>query len=283
MRVQRYLELRDFVNVQVPPIDTLDKLDSRFYTGKHEGDFDPDSCLNCKSKSPFLYRCQRIRCYQLCPDCFVEGHFPHFLTSRDFIKTCSVRGKGSYDVEDFWTDRDCAMLLKAVEQHGSDWTIIAKAVGNFSKEQCLIKFLQLDLADETSLASSLHFESDNAARLSISDKSTESKLGASFLSMSENPLMNLLAVLHHSLSPAISAASYSSMKGNTVIDSMELAEMALETAVKNSQSIASELWDFANIRMQTLTDLELKKVRIKLSILENEKHEVAQSFPASDL
>ncbi|KAJ3219359.1 hypothetical protein HDU67_001578 [Dinochytrium kinnereticum] len=255
--LHRLLEARRMINVQVPPSDAFENLDSRFYANKH-----------------------KVRPYQSLPVNGEDRHRPRSLLQfRDFIKTASGRGLSGHSVEDFWSDRDCAILLRAIEQHGNDWASIAKAVGSFSKEQCLMKFLQLDLANEGSMARTL----DSGGNLSnTADRiAMESKLETTFLALSDNPLMSLLAILHHSLSPAVAATCaknvlkhVTSLHPNAPLSSLGLAELALESAVQQSKLVADELEAFAYTRMQTLTDLQLKKIKIKVATLESESNVV---------
>lgn len=82
----------------------------------------------------------------LCTNCYHEARFPATLHSGDFIKldeTSVVVKKEKSD----WTDQELLLLLEGIEIYDEDWDMIAAHVGTRSREQCVLKFLQLPIEE----------------------------------------------------------------------------------------------------------------------------------------
>lgn len=85
--------------------------------------------------------------YEICPRCLVEGHHSESLDQKDFVKV-EQEVDGSGDMEDEWTDQETLLLLEALEVNDDDWNAVADAVGTKTREQCVMKFLQLEIEDK---------------------------------------------------------------------------------------------------------------------------------------
>jgi SWI/SNF related-matrix-associated actin-dependent regulator of chromatin subfamily C len=76
----------------------------------------------------------------------VEGHHNSDLKQKDFVKVeQEIDSDGS---EDNWTDQEVLLLLEALEVGDDDWNAVADQVGTKTREQCVMKFLQLEIEDK---------------------------------------------------------------------------------------------------------------------------------------
>lgn len=86
--------------------------------------------------------------YDLCPNCFLEGRFPASSQASDYTKIENDKYSGIPDRNAPWTDGETLRLLEALEMFDDDWNSIAEYVGNRSREECVLKFLQLEIEDQ---------------------------------------------------------------------------------------------------------------------------------------
>lgn len=129
----------------------------------------------------------------LCPRCFVEGNFPSGTSSADFTKICNPEASAVSEAEDKWTEEETLLLLEGLEEFDDDWNRVADHVSTKTREQCVIKFLQLEIEDK-------YIEAD----LPQGDASTPS---AKFL-RDLDYLSEGRAPLHHADNPILSVVSF---------------------------------------------------------------------------
>lgn len=84
----------------------------------------------------------------LCPRCFVEGNFPSGTSSADFAKIANPEVALSSEADDKWTEEETLLLLEGLEEFDDDWNRIADHVTTKTREQCVMKFLQLEIEDK---------------------------------------------------------------------------------------------------------------------------------------
>ncbi|EGW32634.1 eighth largest subunit of RSC [Spathaspora passalidarum NRRL Y-27907] len=94
----------------------------------------------------------------LCTLCYEQGLFPSNFQSSDFIQL-----KKNQEAEE-WTEQEILLLLEGIEMFGSfdlpningnihanansQWEKISEHVGTKTREQCIIKFIQLPIEDK---------------------------------------------------------------------------------------------------------------------------------------
>lgn len=92
----------------------------------------------------------------LCSACYEQGLFPLNYLAADFVKL-----QAGAESKNSWTEQEVLLLLEAVEVFGTydnnsqtlfansqgQWDKISEYVGTKSREECLIKFLQLPIED----------------------------------------------------------------------------------------------------------------------------------------
>lgn len=92
-------------------------------------------------------------------ECFEQGLFPSNFQSSNFVKLTKEKES------EYWSEQEILLLLEGIEMHGSydlinasninqvnsnlngQWVKISEHVGTKSKEQCILKFIQLPIED----------------------------------------------------------------------------------------------------------------------------------------
>lgn len=106
------------------------------------------NCYSCgQDCNRVRYHNAKTKNFELCPNCFLEGRFPNIYTSIDFVKMEDT-GYSTVDQNAPWTDQETLLLLEGLEMFNDDWNRIADHVGTRTREQCLIRFLQLPIEDQ---------------------------------------------------------------------------------------------------------------------------------------
>lgn len=86
--------------------------------------------------------------YDLCPNCFVQGRMPNTHRGSDFVKLEEPTHSAVPDKDAPWTDSETLLLLEGLENFDDDWASIANHVGTRTREECVMKFLQLEIQDQ---------------------------------------------------------------------------------------------------------------------------------------
>lgn len=129
----------------------------------------------------------------LCPRCFVEGNFPAGTSSADFTKISNPEHSAISEAEEKWTEEETLLLLEGLEEFDEDWNRVADHVSTKTREQCVMKFLQLEIEDK-------YIEAD----MPQGDAATPS---AKFL-RDLDYLSEGRAPLHHADNPILSVVSF---------------------------------------------------------------------------
>ncbi|KAL8929183.1 MAG: hypothetical protein Q9208_001266 [Pyrenodesmia sp. 3 TL-2023] len=85
--------------------------------------------------------------YDLCGDCFCNGRKPDSHQQWDFVKLEDEDYTTIPDREKPWTDAELLRLLEALELFDDNWDSIADHVESRTREECVLKFLQLEIED----------------------------------------------------------------------------------------------------------------------------------------
>lgn len=129
--------------------------------------------------------------YDLCPNCFLQGRMPSSHNASDFVK---LEEKGYTNIPDKdapWTDSELVLLLEGLENFDDNWEQIANHVGTRTKEECVMKFLQLEIEDK-------YMEDLPDMR---------APQGREPISPLENPVLSVVAFLAQMADPAVAAAA----------------------------------------------------------------------------
>ena len=141
--------------------------------------------------------------YNVCPTCFKEGRFSSRDTSGNFIKE-GVENYSRLDKNSSWTDLETLKLLEALQVEDDDWHKIAKHVQTRTAEECVQKFLQMEIEDKYIAQ--------------VDDEAVTSNVlnyGRIPIDNTENPVMSVIGFLAGMTDPDITAAA-----ANRAVDTM---------------------------------------------------------------
>ncbi|OLY79141.1 Chromatin structure-remodeling complex protein RSC8 [Smittium mucronatum] len=194
-----------FLNRTSGPIDTKNNI----YNSSSSIDSQNDKssvCFTCGNDiDESKYHCvkptrQKI---DLCSPCFLDGRFPSYLNSSDFVKLSQKDTKATdpHIRPDKWTDQETLLLLEGIEMYDEDWTKISEHVSTRSREECVLHFLQLPIEDN---------EVINIREVNNNLLNEFSPPGANQyipFSKADNPVMSVVAFLASNVNPAVAAAA----------------------------------------------------------------------------
>jgi SWI/SNF related-matrix-associated actin-dependent regulator of chromatin subfamily C len=130
----------------------------------------------------------------LCPRCFVEGNFPSGTSSADFAKISNPEYSTVADSEEKWTEEEVLLLLEGLEEFDDDWNRVADHVQTKTREQCVMKFLQLEIEDKYIEADLPPTESAAPSRKFLRDLDYLSE-GRLPIHHAENPILSVISFL----------------------------------------------------------------------------------------
>ncbi|KAI0090346.1 SWIRM-domain-containing protein [Irpex rosettiformis] len=166
------------------------RVDGRSSDVKHQC----DTCgVDC---TPARYHSLKVKDFELCPPCYLDGRFPSTMFSGDFVKLTQTpsqngvhHGTGA-DTEDDWTDQEVLRLLEGVEMYDDDWSEVERHVGSRSAQQCIRRFLELPIEDPY-IATEGNMGPLRYARLPFEQ--------------ADNPVMSVVAFLAGVVGPGVAA------------------------------------------------------------------------------
>ncbi|KAJ1919565.1 SWI/SNF and RSC complex subunit Ssr2 [Mycoemilia scoparia] len=161
-------------------------------------------CFTCNVNcTKVRYHCLKASRQNLniCPQCYLSGRFPGTLSSADFIKLSSESAIQdslvSRSAED-WSDQETLLLLEGIEMFDDDWNQIAEHVGTRTREQCILRFLQMPIEDPYEEFPEGAGGGGNLDYL---------KYNYIPFSKADNPVMSVVAFLAANVNPGIAAAA----------------------------------------------------------------------------
>lgn len=140
----------------------------------------------------------------LCPSCYMEARFPANTSSGDYAKLETERYTSIADRDAPWTDAELLLLLEGLELYDENWDSVATHVGSRTREECVLKFLQLEIEDK-------YLEGEGAgAGAGPDDKSGNLAYlsqGRVPFAQQDNPVMSVMGFLAGLADPAVTAAA----------------------------------------------------------------------------
>lgn len=224
------------------------------------------SCTTCgvdctKSR----YHCSKYASIDLCHICYLDGRFPSTLFSGDFTRIESASSESKE-----WTDSETLLLLEGIELYEEDWNKVSDHVGTKSRDECILKFLQLPIEDPYLRKSGKGGDVNGT----VSDLGPLQYHRIPF-SPSDNPILTLTAFLAAVVPPKVASeaakAAISQLeKGKTENSNIleKAGASALGSAAAKAHVLAQNEDKELSKLTSTLIELELKKMKIKLSHFE---------------
>jgi SWI/SNF related-matrix-associated actin-dependent regulator of chromatin subfamily C len=134
--------------------------------------------------------------YDLCPNCYFQARMPSTHRSSDFVKLEEPEHTTIPDKDAPWTDSETLLLLEGLENFDDNWTQISNHVGTRTREECVMKFLQLEIQDK--------YVDDDLDREIATGRALN---GRDPISQLENPVMSVISFLAQMADPAVVAAA----------------------------------------------------------------------------
>ena len=135
---------------------------------------------------------------ELCPNCYLEGRFPNTYLNTEFTRM-EDPAYSTVDREAVWSDQETLLLLEGLELHGDDWNLIADHVGTRTREQCVIRFLQLPIEENY-----LEEKPEQLGPL---------QYNRTPFTQADNPVMSVVAFLASIVDPKVAAAAANRRRG----------------------------------------------------------------------
>jgi SWI/SNF related-matrix-associated actin-dependent regulator of chromatin subfamily C len=133
--------------------------------------------------------------YDLCPNCYFQSRLPANHRSSDFVKMEEPAYLPIPDRDAPWSDSETLLLLEGLECFDNDWTEISKHVGTRTREECVLKFLQLDIQDQ--------YLEDGP----LGGGAMKALTGRNPVSQMDNPVMSVVSFLAQMADPEVVAAA----------------------------------------------------------------------------
>lgn len=156
--------------------------------------------------------------YDVCPVCWVSHRYPENQNSRDYVKLEDEEYSRVPDRDSPWSDKEVLLLLEALEEDPDDWNKISDYVGTRTREECVVKFLSMEIEDKY-----LENEPDTFGALDS---------GRIPLNQVDNPVMSVVGFLAGLADPGVAAAA----AGRWVDETRKSLQQRLENGVGGEPS-----------------------------------------------
>lgn len=230
----------------------------------------PKQCSTCNVEcAAAYYHALKQPSSDICHFCLIDGRFPSSLYSGDYVLVSQTKTPTTS-----WTDSEILLLLEGLEMYDEDWSKISEHVGTKSRDACIIHFLALPIED-------VYLPTDNSLNA-----------GRMFTSAAENPVLSLAAFMSTLVSSQVakSAAEAAISKVNQLEaekiesaksdpnytqlldqmnpETMSAAGLSLGAAAAKAHILSLHTERESSRLVLAVTQLELKKVQLKMSFFE---------------
>ena len=155
--------------------------------------------------------------YDLCPNCFMEGRYPNSHGAVEFVKLEDTNYSALPDRDAPWTNAELLLLLEGLEMFDDNWDSISDHVRTRTREECVMKFLQLEIEDKFL---------DEGPNGPISYGALN--YGRAPFTQADNPVMSVVSFLAGMAEPSVAAAA-----ANKSVDEMR---KKLRSQIENGTS-----------------------------------------------
>ena len=134
--------------------------------------------------------------YDMCPTCYLGQKYDEGANAIDFVKIEDPNYSAVPDKDAPWTEDEMLLLLEGLEVYDENWNKIADHVGSRTREECVVKFLQLEIEDkylEPEVSGHPSYGLLDSGRVPFSQK--------------DNPVMSVMGFLAGLSEPAVVAAA----------------------------------------------------------------------------
>jgi len=138
--------------------------------------------------------------YDVCPNCFLEMRLPSNQDSSLYVKIENPSYSKYPDRDAPWTDSELLLLLEGLEKFDDSWQEIAEYVGTRTREECVVKFLQLEIEDK-------YLDTEPAVNGSTGLGLLGTSGGHAPFNQADNPVMSVVGFLANLTDPTVAAAA----------------------------------------------------------------------------
>jgi SWI/SNF related-matrix-associated actin-dependent regulator of chromatin subfamily C len=137
--------------------------------------------------------------YNVCPNCFIQHRIPANHHTDLYVKMENPSYSTLPDRDAPWTDEEVLLLLEGLEKFDESWADIAAYVGTRTREECVVKFLQLEIEDK-------YLDSEPVPN-STMGMGLLSGQGHIPFSQADNPVLSVVGFLAGLTDPSVTAAA----------------------------------------------------------------------------
>lgn len=174
--------------------------------------------------------------FDLCNQCYTDARFPEQSVASEYVKLDNPAygntAGGAADKDRAWDDRETLLLLEGLEAFDDDWNSVAEHVGTRTREQCVLKFLQLEVEDKYVAAEETNGGPNATATLA--DGAGYLGAGRMPFSQADNPVMSVLSFLAGGVDPAVAAAA-SGQAVDEMVKTMDVRRKTLKERFEEQQ------------------------------------------------
>ena len=134
--------------------------------------------------------------YDLCPNCYFQARMPSTHRSSEFVKLEEPAYQSIPDKDAPWTDSETLLLLEGLEVFDDNWSQIADHVKTRTREECVVKFLQMEIQDKYIEGEPAY---DNATGAALNGRMPFNQV--------ENPVMSTVSFMAQMSNPAVVTAA----------------------------------------------------------------------------
>jgi len=185
--------------------------------------------------------------YNVCPNCFIELRLPANQDSALYVKMENPSYSSLPDRDAPWDDGEVLLLLEGLEKFDESWQEIAEHVGTRTREECVLKFLQLEIEDKY-----LDTEPTANGTTGLGLLGTQGHIP---FTQADNPVMSVVGFLASLTDPAVAAAaagkSVDEMK-RSLREKLEKSSKDNAESDKGKEKDSSDMMEI-DVRQETTT------------------------------
>ncbi|KAF2154110.1 SWIRM-domain-containing protein [Myriangium duriaei CBS 260.36] len=166
--------------------------------------------------------------HEVCPRCFVHTRIPANSSVDEYVVCEDESYLEKTDRVPPWSDKELLLLLEGLEMFDDNWDSVAEHVRTRTREECVLKFLQLEIEDKY-----VESEAESAA----GGRYGWIQDGRIPIGLVDNPVMSVLSFLANLANPATAAVAV----GKTVDEMKKHVKAQIEQPTdKSSESDKSK-------------------------------------------
>jgi SWI/SNF related-matrix-associated actin-dependent regulator of chromatin subfamily C len=223
--------------------------------------------------------------YDLCSLCFQEARFPASTTAADYTKLENERYRSIGDKDAPWSDSELLLLLEGLELFDDNWESVADHIGSRTREECVLKFLQLEIEDRYLDEA----PSANGASSNVTQDLSYLSGGRLPVTQFDNPVLSVMGFLAGLADPATTAKAAGksveemrkTLKSQIEREATPGAEKTTDTGKEGSSAPAED--STANVKNESRRESESMDVDDTTSLATRDPPPTSHDLPTTAL